>query len=64
MTVAMKRIINILMPFILLLSAAGCVNNEIDNIISAYDPDAENIITATIEYPRTRTSLGQVSQST
>ena len=64
MTVAMKRIINILMPFFLLLSAAGCVNNEIDNIISAYDPDAENIITATIESPRTRTSLGQVSQST
>ena len=52
------------MPLFLLLSAVGCVNNEIDNIISAYDPDAENIITATIESSKTRTSLGQISQNT
>lgn len=55
----MKRISYFIMTLLLLVSAAGCVDNEFDNRI--FDNTAQNTVTAVMEQSGTRTSLGQLS---
>lgn len=58
----MKRISYFIMTLLLLVSAAGCVDNEFDNRI--FDNTAQNTVTAVMEQSGTRTSLGQLSDDT